>query len=244
MSIRGIVFSLSGSTKRFVAACELCQHATKRWALQSADCSHLKKKKKKKKKKTKTETKTKKKNKNVLGARLRVSLLLWSSSSLSLLQQRRAKAQRRRSRESFKKEKVFVVVKFAPDLEEGERKFWLKNNHLSLSLSSLLRFFFCSRFFFPVLLLSRVLFRAFFETWKTKRWPTFFFFFFFFSRKQTVSFRKKKSTRTWTLTVATISSKAVSDDARTFYSCWRLSRFGSACWRAAGTVLPTAIRLC
>ena len=102
-------------------------------------------------------------------ARSRVSLLLWSSSSLSLLQQRRAKAQRRRSRESFKKEKVFVVVKFAPDLEEGERKFWLKNNHLSLSLSSLLRFFFCSRFFFPVLLLSRVLFRAFFETWKTKR---------------------------------------------------------------------------
>ena len=50
--------ALSGSTERsrFVPWCELCQHATKRFALQSADCSHLKKKKKKKKK-----TKTKKK---------------------------------------------------------------------------------------------------------------------------------------------------------------------------------------
>jgi len=39
----------------------LCQHTKRRdFALQSADCSHLKKKKKKK---------TKKKNKNVLGAR-------------------------------------------------------------------------------------------------------------------------------------------------------------------------------
>ena len=60
-------------------------------------------------------------------------------------------------------------MKCAPDVEEGERKFWLKNNRLSLSLSSFLRFFFCSRFFFPVVLLSRVVFRAFFETWKTKR---------------------------------------------------------------------------
>ena len=61
-----------GSTKhRFVAEWIVPAHATKRWcnfALQSADCSHLKKKKKK--------TKTKKKNKNVLGAKARVSLPL------------------------------------------------------------------------------------------------------------------------------------------------------------------------
>ena len=61
-----------GSTKhRFVAEWIVPAHATKRWcnfALQSADCSHLKKKKKK--------TKTKKKNKNVLGAKARVSLTL------------------------------------------------------------------------------------------------------------------------------------------------------------------------
>jgi len=35
------------------------------------------------------------------------------------------------------KKRVFVVVKCAPDVEEGERKFWLKNNRLSLSLSLL-----------------------------------------------------------------------------------------------------------
>ena len=52
---------------------------------------------------------------------------------------------------------------------------------------------------------------------------------FFFCTARTDSSRKKKSTRTRTLTAATISSKAVSEDARTFCSCWRLSRFGSAC---------------
>ena len=54
--------ALSGSTERsrFVPWCELCQHATKRFALQSADCSHLKKKKKKKKEKTKTKKKKQK----------------------------------------------------------------------------------------------------------------------------------------------------------------------------------------
>ena len=51
---------------------ELCQHTQQKmmhFALQSADCSHLKKKKKKKKN-------DKKKNKNVLGAKARVSLPL------------------------------------------------------------------------------------------------------------------------------------------------------------------------
>ena len=55
---------------------ELCQHTTKRWenfALQSADCSHLKKKKKTKKKK----------NKNVLGAR--AFLFLFNLFGLLLL---------------------------------------------------------------------------------------------------------------------------------------------------------------
>ena len=52
---------------------------------------------------------------------------------------------------------------------------------------------------------------------------------FFFCTARTDSSRKKKSTRTRTLTAATISSKAVSEDARTFCSCWRLSHFGLAC---------------
>ena len=208
------------------------------FALQSADCSHLKKKK------------FKKKQKRIWRAR---AFARFSSSlvffSVSFATTPRAKAQRRRGRESFKK-KVFVVVKFAPDLEdkkEEERESFGSKSTISLSLS--LSLFTSSLLLLLPFLLSGVvvvvsIIPRFFRDVEDKTLTNLLLLLLLLLFAKTVSFRKKKSTRTRTLTVATISSKAVSDDARTFCSCWRLSRFGSVCWRAAGTVFPTAIRLC
>ena len=194
------------------------------------------------------------KNKNGFGARarLRVSLLLWSSS-LSLLQQHPGQKRRGGEAENRLKRKFSsFVVKFAPDLEdkkEEERESFGSKSTISLSLSLSLSLFTSSLLLLLPFLLSGVvvvvsIIPRFFRDVEDKTLTNLLLLLLLLLFAKTVSFRKKKSTRTRTLTVATISSKAVSDDARTFCSCWRLSRFGSVCWRAAGTVFPTAIRLC